>query len=91
MQITPSLLALGGFAARYEDLNTMTFKYSVTLPITGSHKLSRFKTWADENVPQMLYSLPPQTPIKTETMTIRLSSLEDRKALMEAFARTSNL
>ncbi len=69
----------------------MTFKYSVTLPITGSHKLSRFKAWAEQNVPQMRYNLPPQTPIKTETMTIRLSSLDDRKALMEAFARASNL
>lgn len=83
--------ARGGIAAHHDEARTMTFKYSVTLPIAGSHKLSRFKAWAERNVPHMSYSLPPQTPIKTETMTIRLSSLEDRKALMEAFAHQSDL
>ena len=51
----------------------MTFKYSVTLPISGGNKLSRFKDWAEQHVPAVRYSLPPQTPIKTDTMTVRLA------------------
>jgi hypothetical protein len=66
----------------------MTFKYSVTLPIIGGNKLTRFKAWADENVPAIRYSLPPQTPIKTETMTIRLASLEDRQQLLQALTQS---
>ena len=65
----------------------MTFKYSVTLPISGGNKLSRFKDWADQHVPDVRYSLPPQTPIKTETMTIRLRSVEDRARVLETLAK----
>jgi hypothetical protein len=42
----------------------MTFKYSVTLPISGGNKLTRFKDWAEQHVPAVRYSLPPQTPIR---------------------------
>lgn len=69
----------------------MTFKYSVTLPISGGNKLRRFREWADENIPALSYSLPAETPIKTETMTIKLMSLQDRQRLLEAFARSSRL
>ena len=62
----------------------MTFKYSLTLPISGSHKLKRFTQWVDATLPGLQYRLPPQTPIKTETMTIRLRELDDRARLMDA-------
>ena len=65
---------------------TMTFKYSVTLPVSGGDKLRRFREWADRHLPDMSYSLPPQTPIKTETMTIRLKSLDDRQNLLQKLA-----
>jgi len=65
----------------------MTFRYSVVLPISGGNKLRRFRAWADRQVPDLSFSLPHQTPIKTETMTVRLRSLEDRQRLLEAFAR----
>ena len=66
----------------------MTFKYAVTLPISGSHKLSRFRAWAEQHLPEMSYSLPPQTPIKTETMTIRLRSMEDRAAILNTLSKS---
>lgn len=62
----------------------MTFKYSVTVPISGSHKLSRFREWAEAHLPELSYNLPPQTPIKTETMTIRLRDLADRARVLTA-------
>lgn len=62
----------------------MTFKYGFTFPIIGGNKLKRFKTWADTHLPDLDYRLPPQTPIETETMTIRLRSLEDRARLVAA-------
>lgn len=61
-----------------------TFKYALTLPISGSHKLKRFTLWAETALPGLEYRLPPQTPIKTETMTIRLQALEDRARVLEA-------
>jgi hypothetical protein len=64
----------------------MTFKYSLTLPISGSHKLSRFTDWAEATLPGLEYRLPPQTPIKTETMTIRLRDLDDRARVLTALA-----
>lgn len=67
----------------------MTFKYSVTLPISGGNKLRRFREWAEQNIPAMSYSLPFQTPIKTETMTIKLRSMDDRAKLLNAFANSS--
>jgi len=69
----------------------MTFRYSVVLPISGSHKLSRFRQWADEHVPALSYSLPYQTPIKTETMTVRVRSPEDRQHLLSVFAKTPQI
>lgn len=69
----------------------MTFKYSVTLPISGGNKLRRFREWAQTHVPELSYSLPVQTPIKTETMTIKLLSPEDRQHLLEALAKSSRV
>lgn len=66
----------------------MTFKYSVTIPISGSHKLSRFREWAEQHLPDLSYNLPPQTPIKTETMTIRLRSIEDRAAILQTLSKS---
>ena len=66
----------------------MTFKYSVTLPISGGNKLKRFTDWANAQLPAVEYVLPPQTPIKTETMTIRLRSLEDRARLLETLGKS---
>lgn len=64
----------------------MTFKYTFTFAIAGANKLSRFQDWAREHVPHVEFALPPQTPVKTETMTIRLKSLEDRQALLAKLA-----
>jgi hypothetical protein len=69
----------------------MTFKYSVTLPIRGSHKLTRFQDWAQAHVPSLSYKLPVQTPVKTETMTIRVLSEEDRQQLLAAFAKATRI
>ena len=66
----------------------MTFKYALTLPISGSHKLARFTDWATEKLPGLQYRLPPQTPIKTETMTVRLLRVEDRARVLQTLAAT---
>lgn len=66
----------------------MTFKYGLTIAISGSHKLKRFTNWAETALPGLQYRLPPQTPIKTETMTIRLSALGDRSRVLDALAST---
>ncbi len=60
----------------------MTFRYSYTFPISGPNKLPRFRKWAAENAPEIEVSLPPQVPVKSEALTIRLKSVEDRQALM---------
>ncbi len=65
----------------------MSFKYSFTFPISGGNKLQRVKAWAEEHAPAIEISLPPQTPIKTESITIRLKSPEDRKALIHKLAQ----
>jgi hypothetical protein len=59
----------------------MTFRYTFTLPISGTNKLPRFRQWAAEHAPEIAVSLPPQVPAKTETLTIRLRSPEDRQIL----------
>jgi len=64
----------------------MTFKYSVTLPISGGNKLRRFRAWVAQHLPDLSYSLPQQTPVKTEIMTIRLMSIDDRARLLGAWA-----
>lgn len=61
----------------------MTFKYTVTLPISGSHKINRFRQWAGKHLPGLSYSLPPQTPIKSATMTVRLRSADDRANVLQ--------
>ncbi|MBL8596516.1 MAG: hypothetical protein J0I48_03790 [Devosia sp.] len=63
----------------------MTFRYSITLPATGSHKLPRFARWSRETAPDIVYSLPPQVPIEAETLTVRLRSVADRDRLRSLF------
>lgn len=60
----------------------MTFRYSYTFPISGPNKLPRFTAWAAEHAPEIAVSLPPQVPVKSEAMTIRLKSAEDRQTLL---------
>ncbi|MCO5158608.1 MAG: hypothetical protein M9945_18015 [Aquamicrobium sp.] len=60
----------------------MTFRYSYTFPISGPNKLPRFRKWAAEHAPEIEVSLPPQVPVKSEAMTIRLKSIEDRQTLL---------
>ena len=60
----------------------MTFRYSHTFPISGPNKLPRFKQWAFENLPGVAVSLPPQVPVKSEALTVRLKSIEDRNTLI---------
>ena len=60
----------------------MTFKCSCTFPISGPNKLPRFKQWATANAPDIAFSLPPQVPVKSEKMTIRVRSIADRDALL---------
>ncbi|MGN1290504.1 MAG: hypothetical protein ACI4XG_28520 [Bradyrhizobium sp.] len=61
----------------------MTFKYSFTFPISGPNKLPRFRQWAEQNAAGIPVSLPPQVPVKSEAMTIRLKSAEDRQKLSD--------
>lgn len=63
------------------DLCDMTFRYSFTFPISGPNKLPRFKRWAEEHAQEVEISLPLQVPIKSEAMTIRLKSADDREKL----------
>jgi len=67
----------------------MTFRYSFTFPIKGPNKLPRFRRWAAEHAPDMEISLPPQVPIKSQAMTIRLKSAEDRQALESKLAASA--
>lgn len=60
----------------------MSFRYIHTFPISGPNKLPRFKQWAAENIPGVALSLPPQVPVKSMVMTVRLKSIEDRNALV---------
>lgn len=64
----------------------MTFKYSFTFPISGGNKLPRFKDWAAVHAPEIEVSLPPQVPVKSEAMTIRLKSADDRQKLLTKLA-----
>lgn len=64
----------------------MTFKYSFTFPISGPNKLPRFKKWAADHAPEVEVSLPPQVPVKSEAMTIRLKSVDDRRTLLTKLA-----
>lgn len=64
----------------------MSFRYSFTFPISGPNKLPRFRTWAAEHAPDIEVSLPPQVPVKSEALTIRLKSAEDRHMLVTRIA-----
>lgn len=64
----------------------MVFQNSVTLPVSGPNKLRRFREWVEAHVLAMSYSLPAETLLKIETVTIRLLSREDRQFLLEAIA-----
>ncbi len=66
----------------------MTFRYTLTVPATGSHKIPRFKAWLKQVAPEVQCNLPPQVPIESETLTVRLSSIEDRDRLRAAFPAT---
>jgi hypothetical protein len=67
-------------------LSKMTFRYSFTFPIAGPNKLPRFKDWSAEHAPEIEVSLPPQVPVKSEALTIRLKSAADRQKLMTKLA-----
>lgn len=60
----------------------MSFRYIHTFPISGPNKLPRFKQWAIENIPGVALSLPPQVPVKSMALTVRLKSIEDRNLLI---------
>ena len=66
----------------YQKDPEMTFRYSHTFPISGPNKLPRFRQWAAENIPGVAVSLPPQVPVKSTALTVRLRSIEDRSALI---------
>lgn len=66
----------------------MTYKYRLNVPALGGHKLSRFESWAAAHAPALDYNLPPQVPIKTESMTIRLRSSADLHTLRAVFPAT---
>lgn len=61
----------------------MSFRYSYTFPINGPNKLPRFRQWAAQHAPEIAISTPPQVPVKSQAMTIRLKSAEDRNTLAE--------
>ena len=60
----------------------MSFRYIHSFPISGPNKLPRFKQWAAENIPGVAVSLPPQVPVKSTALTVRLQSIEDRNSLI---------
>ena len=60
----------------------MTFRCTCTFPISGPNKIPRFKKWAAENASDILVSLPPQVPVESESLTVRVKSLADRVALL---------
>lgn len=66
----------------------MTFKYAVTLAAEGGNKLARFRSWAADRLPGLDYRLPPQTPIKSESITVRLRSTEDMARLRSSLPST---
>ena len=68
------------------ELCDMTFKDSFTFPISGPNKLPRFKKWAADHAKDVEVSLPPQVPVKSEAMTVRLKSADDRGMLQAKLA-----
>ena len=67
----------------------MSFRYSYTFPIAGPNKIPRFRKWAMAHASDIPMSLPPQVPVKSTALTIRLRSPEDRQTLMEKLAGVS--
>ena len=65
-----------------------TFKYGLTIPISGSHKLKRFAAWIALTAPHVAYRLPPQAPIDSSTLTIRLSSSDERQQVLALLPAT---
>jgi hypothetical protein len=65
-----------------------TFKYGLTVPAAGSHKLKRFAAWIAGAAPDIAYRLPPQAPIETASLTIRLRSDDDRQRLQSLLPAT---
>lgn len=66
----------------------MTFKYALVLPAAGPNKISRFKAWAKAHVPGIAVNLPPQVPIESTALTVRVKSAEDRDTVKKAFPET---
>lgn len=66
----------------------MTFKFAVIVPATGPNKLARFRKWAEETVPGVEFSLPPQVPIKATALTVRVKTAEDRDRIRNALPRS---
>lgn len=64
----------------------MTFKYGLAISAPGANKQRRFRHWSQAALPSLEYRLPPQTPIESATLTMRLRSLEDRQRVLEALA-----
>jgi hypothetical protein len=80
----PRLFSCAPAAGRpFPWIDPMSFKYSYTFPISGPNKLPRFRQWAAQHTPEIEVSLPPQVPARSENMTIRLKSTDDRERLME--------
>lgn len=65
----------------------MTFKYGLTIPAHGPHKLVRFRAWAHRHMPDLEYHLPPQAPIKTKTLTVRLKSQAAGEHVLSVFPK----
>jgi hypothetical protein len=66
----------------YDWIIRMTFRCDCRVPISGPKKLPRFKNWAAAHDPEIAFSLPPQVPVKSEFLTVRVKSLADRDALL---------
>jgi hypothetical protein len=76
----------GGPPTISKGICKMTFRYGLTIPALGGNKLRRFKQWAHGSLPDLEYRLPPQAPIETDTLTIRLRSPDDGKRIRETLA-----
>ncbi|RDE10561.1 hypothetical protein [Pelagibacterium lacus] len=66
----------------------MTFRYALTLPAAGANKIARFKAWSKAHTPEMAFSLPPQVPVESTSLTVRLRSVDDRVDLQKRFPET---
>ena len=69
-------------------MKSPTFKYGLTVAVAGSHKLKRFAAWIADSAPDVAYRLPPQAPIETTSLTVRLRSTDDRHKLLTLLPAT---